>query len=62
LPPASASPLTRKSSSAIFSALKARTLLEEPVYPAQPEEESEVLAEGPQQSADETNSALANQT
>jgi hypothetical protein len=31
-------------------------------YPAQPEEESEVLAEEPQQSADETNSALANQT
>jgi hypothetical protein len=29
---------------------------------AQPQEESEVLAEEPQQSADETNSALANQT
>jgi hypothetical protein len=39
-----------------------RTPLEELVYPPQPEEESEVLAEEPQQSADETNSALANQT
>jgi hypothetical protein len=43
-------------------ALNARTPLEELVYPPQPEEESEVLAEEPQQSADETNSALANQT
>jgi hypothetical protein len=40
----------------------ARTPLEALVYPPQPEEESEAPGEESQQSADETNSALANQT
>jgi hypothetical protein len=46
----------------LLRVLDARTPLEELVYPPQPEEEAEVLAEEPQQAADETNSALANQT
>ncbi len=46
----------------LLRVLNARTPLEELVYLPQPEEESEGPGEEPQQSADETNSALANQT
>ena len=46
----------------LLRVLNARTPLGESVYPPQPEEESEGPAEQPQQAADETNSALANQT
>lgn len=46
----------------VLRVLNARTPLEELVYPPQPEEESEGPVEQPQPAADETNSALANQT